>query len=109
MFWMPDWIVGCEAQSSKDCCIFASPRFVDFVTASDSSKVSSFSRTMISDAGLVSGNSVGDSRRATGQGHLMKQSKYFSRWKPRYFRLEDGFLTYYDKKSLVGTHKNKVR
>lgn len=39
----------------------------------------------------------------------MKQSKYFSRWKPRYFRLEDGFLTYYDKKSLVGTHKNKVR
>lgn len=43
------------------------------------------------------------------QGHLMKQSKYFSRWKPRYFRLEDGFLTYYDKKSLVGTHKNKVQ
>lgn len=42
------------------------------------------------------------------QGHLMKQSKYFSRWKPRYFRLEDGFLTYYDKKALVGTHKNKV-
>eukprot|EP00752_Nemacystus_decipiens_P009414 g8417.t1 len=41
------------------------------------------------------------------EGHLMKQSKYFSRWKPRYFRLEDGFLTYYDKKSLVGTHKNK--
>lgn len=40
----------------------------------------------------------------------MKQSRYFSRWKPRYFRLEDGFLTYYDKKSLVGTHhKNKVR
>lgn len=39
----------------------------------------------------------------------MKQSKYFSRWKPRYFRLEDGFLTYYDKKSLVGTHKNKVQ
>lgn len=38
----------------------------------------------------------------------MKQSKYFSRWKPRYFRLEDGFLTYYDSKSLVGTHKNKV-
>lgn len=39
----------------------------------------------------------------------MKQSRYFSRWKPRYFRLEDGFLTYYDKKSLVGTnHKNKV-
>lgn len=38
----------------------------------------------------------------------MKQSKYFSRWKPRYFRLEDGFLTYYDKKALVGTHKNKV-
>lgn len=42
------------------------------------------------------------------QGHLMKQSRYFSRWKPRFFRLEDGFLTYYDKKSLVGTHKNKV-
>eukprot|EP00903_Cladosiphon_okamuranus_P006607 g6454.t1 len=41
------------------------------------------------------------------EGHLMKQSKYFSRWKPRYFRMEDGFLTYYDKKSLVGTHKNK--
>lgn len=41
------------------------------------------------------------------QGHLMKQSKYFSRWKPRYFRLEDGFLTYYDKKSLVGTNKHK--
>ncbi|CAM9142326.1 unnamed protein product [Ectocarpus sp. 6 AP-2014] len=41
------------------------------------------------------------------EGHLMKQSKYFSRWKPRYFRLEDGYLTYYDKKSLVGTNKNK--
>lgn len=41
------------------------------------------------------------------EGHLMKQSKFFSRWRPRYFRLEDGFLTYYDKKSLVGTHKNK--
>lgn len=38
----------------------------------------------------------------------MKQSKFFSKWKPRYFRLEDGFLMYYDKKSLVGTHKNKV-
>lgn len=38
----------------------------------------------------------------------MKQSRFFSKWKPRYFRLEDGFLTYYDKKSLVGTHKNKV-
>lgn len=39
----------------------------------------------------------------------MKQSKYFSRWKPRYFKLEDGFLYYFDKKSLVGTNKYKVR
>ena len=42
------------------------------------------------------------------QGHLMKQSKFFSKWKPRYFRLENGFLTYYDKKALVGTPKHKV-
>lgn len=45
---------------------------------------------------------------APPQGHLMKQSKYFSRWKPRYFKLEDGYLTYYDKKSLVGTPNKKV-
>ncbi|CAM9178970.1 unnamed protein product, partial [Hapterophycus canaliculatus] len=42
------------------------------------------------------------------EGHLMKQSKYFSRWKPRYFKLEDGFLYYFDKKSLVGTNKYKA-
>lgn len=38
----------------------------------------------------------------------MKQSRYFSRWKPRYFKLEDGYLTYFEKKALVGTSKNKV-
>ncbi|CAM9355556.1 unnamed protein product [Discosporangium mesarthrocarpum] len=43
----------------------------------------------------------------TVEGHLMKQSKFFSRWKPRYFQLENGYLTYYDKKSLVGARKNK--
>ncbi|CAN0100971.1 unnamed protein product [Scytosiphon promiscuus] len=42
------------------------------------------------------------------EGHLMKQSKYFSRWKPRYFKLEDGLLQYFDKKSLVGTNKYKA-
>ena len=34
---------------------------------------------------------------------------YMDRWKKCYVKLEDGFLTRYDKKSLVGTGKNKVR
>ncbi|CAM9653889.1 unnamed protein product, partial [Chrysoparadoxa australica] len=42
------------------------------------------------------------------EGHLMKQSRYLSRWRPRYFTLEDGYLEYYEKKNLVGTKKKKV-
>ncbi len=43
----------------------------------------------------------------TAEGYLMKQSKYFSRWRPRYFVLEDDYLEYYEKKSLVGTQRGK--
>ncbi len=43
----------------------------------------------------------------TAEGYLMKQSKYFSRWRPRYFVLEDEYLEYYEKKSLVGTQRGK--
>ncbi len=43
----------------------------------------------------------------TAEGYLMKQSKFFSRWRPRYFVLEDEYLEYYDKKSLVGTQRGK--
>lgn len=39
----------------------------------------------------------------------MKQSKHSSRWKSQFFRLDDGFLACYDKKSLVGTTPNKVK
>lgn len=39
----------------------------------------------------------------------MVQSKMMKRWTPRYFVLENGYLSYYDKKSLVGTKKRKVR
>jgi ABC-type oligopeptide transport system ATPase subunit len=42
------------------------------------------------------------------EGHLMKQSKYFSRWRPRYFVLENGYLEYYEKKSQVRTQKKKT-
>ncbi|CAM9467577.1 unnamed protein product, partial [Ectocarpus fasciculatus] len=41
------------------------------------------------------------------EGYLMKQSKHSSRWKSQFFRLDDGFLTCYDMKSLVGTTPNK--
>ncbi len=43
----------------------------------------------------------------TVEGYLMKQSKFFSRWRPRYFVLEDEYLEYYEKKSLVGTQRGK--
>lgn len=39
----------------------------------------------------------------------MKQSRHSSRWKSQFFRLDDGFLTCYDMKSLVGTTPNKVK
>lgn len=39
----------------------------------------------------------------------MMQSKMMKRYTPKYVVVENGFLTYYDKKSLVGTKKNKVR
>lgn len=42
------------------------------------------------------------------QGYLMKQSKLSSRWKPFYFRLDDGYLACYEKKSLLGTSPSKV-
>ncbi|CAB1114761.1 unnamed protein product [Ectocarpus sp. CCAP 1310/34] len=42
------------------------------------------------------------------EGHLMKQKRFTARWQTYYFKLEDGFLTHYDKKSLVGTRKRKV-
>lgn len=38
----------------------------------------------------------------------MKQKRFTARWQTYYFKLEDGFLTHYEKKSLVGTRKNKV-
>ena len=39
----------------------------------------------------------------------MKQKRFTARWKSYYFRLEDGYLTHYENKSLVGTRKSKVR
>lgn len=39
----------------------------------------------------------------------MKQKRFTARWQTYYFKLEDGFLTHYEKKSLVGTRKHKVR
>ncbi|CAM9886122.1 unnamed protein product, partial [Ectocarpus sp. 12 AP-2014] len=42
------------------------------------------------------------------EGHLMKQKRFTARWQTYYFKLEDGFLTHYDKKSLVGTRKRKT-
>lgn len=36
------------------------------------------------------------------------QGKIMKRWAPRYLVAENGFLRYYDKKSLVGTKKHKV-
>ncbi|CAN0374248.1 unnamed protein product, partial [Hapterophycus canaliculatus] len=41
------------------------------------------------------------------QGYLMKQGKLSSRWKPFYFRLDNGYLACYEKKSLVGTSPSK--
>mmetsp|Transcript_9767 Transcript_9767/g.14692 ORF Transcript_9767/g.14692 Transcript_9767/m.14692 type:complete len:1438 (-) Transcript_9767:159-4472(-) len=41
------------------------------------------------------------------EGHLMKQSKFLNRWKSRFCVLEDGYMSYYDKKSLVGSNKGK--
>lgn len=38
----------------------------------------------------------------------MSQSKMMKRWTPRYFVLDNGFLSHYEKKSLVGTKKHKV-
>lgn len=38
----------------------------------------------------------------------MMQSKMMKHWTTRYFVLANGFLTFYDKKSLVGTKKNKA-
>lgn len=42
------------------------------------------------------------------QGYLMTQSKMLKRWTPRYFVLDNGFLSHYEKKSLVGTKKHRV-
>eukprot|EP00903_Cladosiphon_okamuranus_P011080 g10459.t1 len=42
------------------------------------------------------------------EGHLMKQKRFTARWQTYYFKLENGFLTHYEKKSLVGTRKNKT-
>ena len=39
----------------------------------------------------------------------MTQSGRLKRWTPRFFVLENGFLSHYEKKSLVGTKKGKVR
>ena len=38
----------------------------------------------------------------------MTQSKMLKRWTPRYFVLDNGFLSHYEKKSLVGTKKHRV-
>lgn len=38
----------------------------------------------------------------------MMQGRMMKRWTPRYMVVDNGFITYYDKKSLVGTKKNKV-
>lgn len=47
--------------------------------------------------------------RTVWQGHLLMHSQqHASMWRPRYFRLEDNFLTYYVNKSLVGTPNNEV-
>lgn len=42
------------------------------------------------------------------QGYLMKQRRFTARWQSYFFKLEDGFLTPFEKKSLVGTKKHKV-
>lgn len=39
----------------------------------------------------------------------MSQSKMLKRWTPRYFVLDNGYLSHFEKKSLVGTKKKKVR
>lgn len=42
------------------------------------------------------------------QGYLMKLNTYASQGELRYFRLEDGFLTCYEKRLLDRTRKNEV-
>lgn len=42
------------------------------------------------------------------EGHLMMQSRMMKRYIPKYVVVENGFVAYYDKKSLVGTKKNKA-
>ncbi|CAM9593360.1 unnamed protein product [Ectocarpus sp. 6 AP-2014] len=42
------------------------------------------------------------------EGYLMSQSKMMKRWTPRYFVLDNGFLSHYEKISLVGTKKHKT-
>eukprot|EP00904_Undaria_pinnatifida_P007215 jgi/Undpi1/3623/HiC_scaffold_16.g06993.m1 len=42
------------------------------------------------------------------EGYLMKQKRFTARWKSYYFKLDDGYLTHYENKSLVGTRKSKV-
>lgn len=46
--------------------------------------------------------------RGISQGHLMSQSKMLKRWTPRYFVLDNGYLSHYEKKSLKDTKKVKV-
>lgn len=38
----------------------------------------------------------------------MTQSKMMKRWAKRYFVIENGFFSHYEKKSVVGTKKRKV-
>ncbi|CAM9971674.1 unnamed protein product [Pylaiella littoralis] len=42
------------------------------------------------------------------EGYLMSQSKMLKRWTPRYFVLDNGYLSHFEKKSLVGTKKKKA-
>ncbi|CAB1099722.1 unnamed protein product [Ectocarpus sp. CCAP 1310/34] len=42
------------------------------------------------------------------EGYLMSQSKMMKRWTPRYFVLDNGFLSHYENISLVGTKKHKT-
>eukprot|EP00752_Nemacystus_decipiens_P009298 g8309.t1 len=42
------------------------------------------------------------------EGYLMMQSKMLKRWTPRYFVLDNGFLSHYEKKSVVGTKKHRT-
>ncbi|CAM9665996.1 unnamed protein product [Ascophyllum nodosum] len=42
------------------------------------------------------------------EGYLLKQKRFTARWQKYFFRLENGFLTHVETKSLVGTRKQKT-